>query len=128
MLQGLSDVAWSTDSKLLCSASDDKTLKIWEFSTVSVSCLCGVQKIWEFSTVSVFCLWGVGVKLGVAFSESFQGDCVCVCVFGGGGGVECVCMCVCVYVCGVVCMCGVCVVCVRGCVKLSRDVFKKGRA
>jgi WD40 repeat protein len=32
---GLSDVAWSTDSKLLVSASDDKTLKIWEFSTVS---------------------------------------------------------------------------------------------
>ena len=36
MLQGLSDVAWSTDSKLLCSASDDKTLKIWEFSSVSI--------------------------------------------------------------------------------------------
>ena len=35
-LQGLSDVAWSTDSKLLVSASDDKTLKIWDFATVSV--------------------------------------------------------------------------------------------
>ena len=33
--QGISDVAWSTDSKLLCSASDDKTLKIWDFATVS---------------------------------------------------------------------------------------------
>nr|KAG5712078.1 hypothetical protein BaRGS_020804 [Batillaria attramentaria] len=30
---GLSDVAWSTDSRLLCSASDDKTLKIWDFAT-----------------------------------------------------------------------------------------------
>jgi WD40 repeat protein len=35
--QGMSDVAWSSDSKLLVSASDDKTLKIWEFSTVCPS-------------------------------------------------------------------------------------------
>ncbi len=27
---GISDVAWSSDSRLLVSASDDKTLKIWE--------------------------------------------------------------------------------------------------
>lgn len=33
--QGISDVAWSTDSKLLCSASDDKTLKVWDFAAVS---------------------------------------------------------------------------------------------
>lgn len=32
---GLSDVAWSSDSRLLVSASDDKTLKIWELSSVS---------------------------------------------------------------------------------------------
>ena len=32
--QGISDVAWSTDSRLLTSASDDKTLKIWDFATV----------------------------------------------------------------------------------------------
>lgn len=32
---GISDVAWSSDSRLLVSASDDKTLKIWELSTVS---------------------------------------------------------------------------------------------
>ena len=34
--QGLSDVAWSSDSRLLCSASDDKTLKLWEFSSVGI--------------------------------------------------------------------------------------------
>ena len=35
VFQGISDVAWSTDSRLLVSASDDKTLKIWELASVS---------------------------------------------------------------------------------------------
>ena len=35
IFQGISDVAWSTDSRLLVSASDDKTLKIWELASVS---------------------------------------------------------------------------------------------
>lgn len=35
LLQGISDVAWSQDSKYLVSASDDKTCKIWEAATVS---------------------------------------------------------------------------------------------
>lgn len=30
---GISDVAWSSDSRLLVSGSDDKTLKVWELST-----------------------------------------------------------------------------------------------
>lgn len=33
-MQGISDVAWSSDSNLLVSASDDKTLKIWDLNSV----------------------------------------------------------------------------------------------
>ena len=33
--QGISDIAWSHESKYIVSASDDKTLKLWEASTVS---------------------------------------------------------------------------------------------
>ena len=40
--QGISDIAWSQDSRLLVSASDDKTLKIWEAATVSGGAGVGV--------------------------------------------------------------------------------------
>lgn len=33
-VQGISDVSWSSDSNLLVSASDDKTLKIWDNNSV----------------------------------------------------------------------------------------------
>lgn len=31
---GINDIDWSYDSRLLVSASDDKTLKVWELSSV----------------------------------------------------------------------------------------------
>lgn len=31
--QGISDVAWSTDARFLCTGSDDKSLKIWDFGS-----------------------------------------------------------------------------------------------
>lgn len=37
--KGISDVSWSSDSKLLVSASDDKTLKIWDLASVSQTSL-----------------------------------------------------------------------------------------
>lgn len=38
--QGLSDVAWSSDSQNLCSASDDRTIRIWSLATVSYKRNC----------------------------------------------------------------------------------------
>ena len=34
--QGLSDLSWSMDSKYVCSASDDKTIKIWDIKSVFI--------------------------------------------------------------------------------------------
>ncbi|RUP45969.1 hypothetical protein BC936DRAFT_147506, partial [Jimgerdemannia flammicorona] len=31
--QGISDVAWASDSLYLCSASDDKTIRIWSLNS-----------------------------------------------------------------------------------------------
>ena len=35
--QGLSDIAWSSDSVYLASASDDTTIRIWNVQTVRTS-------------------------------------------------------------------------------------------
>jgi len=32
--QGISDISWSSDSRYICSGSDDKTIKIWDVQTV----------------------------------------------------------------------------------------------
>lgn len=32
--EGVSDIAWSPDSELLASASDDKTIRIWHVDSV----------------------------------------------------------------------------------------------
>lgn len=34
--QGISDISWSSDSRYLCSGSDDKTIKIWDVQTVCI--------------------------------------------------------------------------------------------
>ena len=33
---GVNDVAWSHDGRLLCSCSDDKTVKMWELNSVGI--------------------------------------------------------------------------------------------
>jgi len=50
--QGISDVAWSQDSKYIVSASDDKTLKLWEAATVSAS-VCYIRYRLSLSTYHV---------------------------------------------------------------------------
>ena len=47
VLQGISDVAWSSDSKLLVTASDDKTLKIWDVASVRMSASGHLQCVWK---------------------------------------------------------------------------------
>ncbi len=33
---GISDISWASDSKYICSASDDFTIKIWDVATVRI--------------------------------------------------------------------------------------------
>jgi COMPASS component SWD3 len=32
--EGISDIAWSSDSEFICSASDDKSIRIWNVNNV----------------------------------------------------------------------------------------------
>lgn len=36
-LEGISDISWAPDSQVLASASDDKTIRVWNVLTVSLS-------------------------------------------------------------------------------------------
>lgn len=44
--EGVSDIAWSPDTAFLASASDDKTVRIWDVDTVSVPSL--LHKDWVY--------------------------------------------------------------------------------
>lgn len=37
--EGISDIAWSSASELLASASDDKTIRIWDVESVCAGAL-----------------------------------------------------------------------------------------
>lgn len=54
--QGISDVSWSSDSNLLVSASDDKTLKIWDNNSVSHS-LSLFLVVCRAATKHYVCCW-----------------------------------------------------------------------
>jgi len=35
--KGISDIAWSSDSNYICSASDDQTICIWDINMVKIT-------------------------------------------------------------------------------------------
>jgi len=46
--EGLSDVAWARDSTYLASASDDKTIRIWNVDSVSQPNLSWLYFVWPY--------------------------------------------------------------------------------
>ena len=40
--EGVSDIAWAYDSERLASASDDKTVKLWDVTTVRMPVSCAL--------------------------------------------------------------------------------------
>jgi len=42
--EGISDIAWSSDSNCLASASDDKTIRIWKPSDVCNTTFIAIRK------------------------------------------------------------------------------------
>ena len=75
--QGISDVSWSQDSKYLVSASDDKTLRIWEASTVSTTLTCGVFGGILLFTIYVYCT-GVSAATGKMSEDPERPHQLCV--------------------------------------------------
>lgn len=51
---GVSDVAWARDSRLLASASDDKSVRLWDTETVRFSYVLFLIYVFRLG-----CLWSV---------------------------------------------------------------------
>lgn len=68
-------MAWSSDSNLLVSASDDKTLKIWDVNSVRTSKDCAAVK--RRRSVSGVCAEAIAASPSLSSNLfQFQGKCL----------------------------------------------------